>query len=85
MNVEIIYPKRGYGIIGACFEVYKQVGNGFTEPVYQACLEQELNLREIPFVAQPNLSFLYKGMRTRKHFVPDFICYDSVILEIKAT
>ncbi len=85
MKNEIIYPRRGYEILGACFEVYKQVGNGFTEPVYQACLELELEIRKIPFTAQPQLPFLYKGFRTKKHFVPDFVCYDSVILEIKAT
>jgi GxxExxY protein len=84
MKNEIIYPKRGYEILGACFEVYKQVGNGFSEPLYQECLEFEFAIRKIPFVSQPTISIDYKGKKTKKHFVPDFVCFDSVILEIKA-
>ena len=70
--------------MGACFEVYKVVGNGFTEPVYQACLEKEFELREVPFTSQPKIEFSYKGLSTGKHFVPDFVVFDRIILEIKA-
>ncbi len=84
MKKELIYPRRTYAIIGACFEVYKTVGNGFTEPLYQDCLEFELELRNIPFVSQPEIPFTYKGWRTKKHFVPDLICFDAIILELKA-
>ena len=84
MKQELIYPKRAYKIIGACFEVYKRVGNGFTEPLYQECLEMELSFREIPFEAQPKIPFSYRGQKTKKHFVPDFICFGAIILEIKA-
>ncbi len=84
MKNELIYPRRGYKILGACFEVYKQVGCGFTEPLYQECLEFELLNRGIPFVSQPEIPFVYKGKKTKKHFVPDLVCFESVILEIKA-
>lgn len=84
MKNDLIYPKRSYEIVGACFEVYKEVGCGFTEPVYQACLEKELEFREIPHISQPRLKYFYKGIDTGKHFVPDFICFDLIILEIKA-
>ncbi|NNE68110.1 MAG: GxxExxY protein [Pyrinomonadaceae bacterium] len=84
MNKKLIYPKRAYELVGACFEVYKKVGNGFTEPVYQECLEIELELRNIPFESQPSLPFFYKGRKTKKRFVPDFICFETIILEIKA-
>lgn len=84
MKNELIYPRRGYELLGACFEVYKQVGCGFTEPIYQESLEFELGLRGIPFVAQPEVTFYYKGRKTKKRFVPDFICYKRIILEIKA-
>jgi GxxExxY protein len=81
---ELIYKDESYQIIGACFEVYKAKGYGFTEPVYQQCLEIELNLRKIPFVSQPELELEYKGQLIPQTFKPDFICYGKIILEIKS-
>ena len=73
-----------YAILGAWFEVYNEKGCGFTEPVYQECLEMELRLQGIPFQSQPPLPLSYKGQRMNKTFAPDFICFDKIILEIKA-
>ena len=70
--------------MGACFEVYKEKGSGFVESVYQECLEIELGLRNIPFKAQPELALTYKGHPLKSKFKPDFICYDKIVLEIKA-
>lgn len=81
---EIIYKEEAYKIIGACFEVYKTKGCGFTEPLYQECLQVELGLQGIPFVAQPQLQLEYKGAPLTQFFKPDFICYDKIIIEIKA-
>lgn len=81
---EILYRDESYKIIGACFEVYKQKGSGFTEPIYQECLHIELSLRGIPFVAQPELQQEYKGTQLRQFFKPDFICYGKIVVEIKA-
>ncbi|MCB1023875.1 MAG: GxxExxY protein [Acidobacteria bacterium] len=81
---DIVYKEESYKIIGACFEVYKQKGCGFTEPVYQECLAIELGLQNIPFVEQPTLELEYKGTILKKGFKPDFICYDKIIIEIKA-
>ena len=81
---EILYKDESYKIIGACFEVYKQKGYGFTEPVYQECLEIELAMQGIPFVAQPKLLLDYKGTQLTQYFKPDFICYDKIIVEIKS-
>lgn len=78
------FPDETYRIIGACFEVYNNKGCGFLEPVYQECLEIEFNLQSIPFAAQPNLALDYKGHPLRKTYEPDFVCFDSVIAEIKA-
>src|SRR5262249_16771169 len=83
-DVEIIYKEESYRIIGACFEVYKVLGCGFLEEVYQEALEIELDLRGIPFRPQVGLSLDSKGRRLKKEYVPDFICFDKVILEIKA-
>ena len=80
----IIYKDESYKIIGACFEVYNQKGFGFTEPVYQECLQIELGLQDIPFVAQPEIQLGYKGTLLNQYFKPDFICYGKIIVEIKS-
>ena len=81
---ELLHKEESYKIIGACFEVYKQKGCGFTEPLYQECLAVELAMQRIPFVAQPELQQEYKGTLLTHHFKPDFICFDKIIIEIKA-
>jgi GxxExxY protein len=81
---EIIYKQESFEIIGACFEVYKQKGVGFTEPIYQECLEIELEIRNIPFVSQPRIELEYKGCQLLQTFRPDFICFEKIIVEIKS-
>ena len=81
---DLIYPKECYAIVGACFNVYNEKGCGFLEPVYQECLEIELAHQETPFVAQRPLKLSYRGRTLRQHYIPDFICYDKLIVEIKA-
>ncbi len=81
---EIIYKDESFKLIGACFEVYNNKGFGFTEPIYQECLQLEFGIQHIPFVAQPELSMIYKGLPLVQKFRPDFICYEKVILEIKS-
>jgi GxxExxY protein len=81
---EILYRDESYAVMGACFDVYKTKGSGFTEPLYQECLKIELGLRRIPFVAQPILELDYKGIALEQTFRPDFICFDKIIIEIKA-
>ena len=60
------------------------MGVGFLEAVYQECLEMEFAAREIPFVAQRPLSLAYRGVALRQTYVPDFICFDCIIVELKA-
>ena len=81
---EILLRDESYKIMGACFEVYNQKGWGFTEPVYQECLSHEFIIQNVAFVAQPSIRMAYKGIELDQHFVPDFICFDKIILEIKA-
>ena len=80
----ILYKEESYKIVGACFEVYKSKGCGFTEPIYQECMQIELSIQEIPFVAQPTLSLEYKGRPLIQTFKPDFICYGKIVIELKA-
>ena len=80
----IIYKLESFDIMGACFEVYKEKGSGFVESVYQECLEMELGDRKIPFKAQVELALTYKGRPLKGKFKPDFICYDKIVVELKA-
>ena len=82
--MELVYKDESYRIMGACFELYKEKGAGFVEPVYQECLEIELGLQSIPFKPQSELILTYKGRTLKQRYVPDFLCFDKIILEIKA-
>ncbi len=73
-----------FQIQGAIFEVNRVMGVGFLEAVYQECLALELTARGIPFVAQKALPLEYKGARLRATYVPDFICFGTVLIELKA-
>jgi len=80
----ILYGDECYKIQGAVFEVYREMGCGFLEAVYQECLEKELTKHGIPFLAQQELRLKYKGEFLLQRYVPDLICYDKIILELKA-
>tara|TARA_B100001093_G_C26699821_1_gene958547 strand:- start:551 stop:937 length:387 start_codon:yes stop_codon:yes gene_type:complete len=84
MKQDLLLKDECYKIIGACFEVYKEMGAGFLESVYQECLEIEFTDQLIPFIAQKQLNLRYKTKPLKNKYIPDFICYDSVIVEIKA-
>ena len=70
--------------MGACFEVHNRQGCGFLEPVYQECLEIELEYQKIPFASQPNLQLTYRERILEQTYEPDFICYGKIVVEIKA-
>lgn len=69
----LLYKEEAYAIVGACFDVYNELGNGFLEAVYQEALTLELQTRKIPFVAQPKLEINYKGKRLVQYYEPDFV------------
>jgi GxxExxY protein len=73
-----------YEILGACFEVYNEMGCGFLESVYQECLERELSSRGIPFEAQQPINLEFKGQELQRTFSPDLLCFEKVIVELKA-
>jgi GxxExxY protein len=82
--MDVVYKEESYAIMGACFEVYKERGPGLLEAVYQECLEIEFGLRNLPVVPQPRLDLSYKGRPLKQKYVPDFICYGKIVLELKA-
>ena len=80
----ILFKDESYEILGACFEVYKRLGTGYLESVYQEALEVEFRLRNVPFVRQARLQIEYRGVPLRHEFVADFVCFNEIILEVKA-
>ena len=81
---ELVYREECYKIIGACFEVYREKGCGFLESVFQECLALEFWLQGIPFDAQRSLRLEYKGQPLKQGFVADFVCYEKIVVELKA-
>ncbi len=73
-----------HAIIGAAMEVHRTLGHGFLEPVYQEALALELSDRQIPFKREVELPVDYKGRRLACSYRADFICYESIIVELKA-
>jgi GxxExxY protein len=81
---ELILKDEVYQIVGAAMDVYYTLGRGFLEPVYQQALEIELGRRNIPFRSQEPLKIDYKGIKLQKKYVADFVCFDQIVIEIKA-
>lgn len=73
-----------YSIIGAAMEVHRVLGRHFVEPVYQSALEWEFQERRIPFVSQVSLPVYYKGARLPPTYRGDFLCYERILIELKA-
>jgi GxxExxY protein len=82
---DIIYKEESYKIIGACFEVHKQLGPGFLESVYSEALAHEFQKTDIPYEMEKKLDIYYGDQLMKKYFKADFICYNKIILELKAT
>lgn len=84
MAKDILFKEETYEIIGAAFDVHKELKNGFLEPVYQEALAKEFGLRDIPFQKEELINIYYKGEKLEKCFKADFICYNNIIVELKA-
>lgn len=81
---QLIYEQETYTIRGAVFEVYRQMGCGFLEAVYQECLENEFSRRKVPYLAQEELRLNYKGDPLRQIYKADFVCFGKIVVELKA-
>jgi len=84
MQRTFVLKEETHRILRACFAVYNHMGSGFLEPVYQECLAIELAHERIPFQSQPPVFLTYRGQRLNRTYEPDFVCFESVIVEIKA-
>jgi len=82
--VDLLFRDESYAIIGACMKVHSSLGAGFLESVYSEALCKEFEKRKIPFVKEKKLALFYEGEQLKKYFKADFICFDSIIVEIKS-
>jgi GxxExxY protein len=81
---ELIFPIESYKIIGACIEVHKKLGAGFLESVYSEALEIEFRKNGIPYSKEEKLQIFYDDARLMKYFRADFVCFNSIIVELKS-
>jgi GxxExxY protein len=81
---ELLFEDQTYLIRGELYEVYKEMGCGFLEAVYQECREKELANRKVPFISKGELRLRYKGELLQQVYTPDLICFGTIIVELKA-
>jgi GxxExxY protein len=82
---DILLKEESYKLVGACMEVHKELGMGFKEAIYKDALEIELKATQIPFPRQKPYIIRYKGKILPRKYFADFVVFDSIIVEVKAT
>ena len=82
--MNLLYKEESYKIIGVAMEVHKELGPGFLEAVYQEAFELELQRQDIPYAREKLLNVFYKGKKLKKHYSADFVCFDKIVVELKA-
>ena len=82
--MSLLYPNESYKITGALYEVHKELGPGLFEKVYQEALEKELRMQGIPFEREKSFNISYKGEVLEQMYIADFVCYDKIVVELKA-
>lgn len=80
---EIIYKNESYKITGALFNVHNKLGRGFLESVYSEALSIEFDNIGIPYEQEKKLETYYGDVKLKKYFRADFVCYDSIVVELK--
>jgi len=80
----LIYKEEVYRIIGSAMEVHRELGPGFLEKVYQEALELEFQFSKISYQREAKLNIYYKKTLLNKYFEADFVCFDKIIVELKA-
>ena len=79
-----LYKDRMYEIIGAAMSLYNELGSGYSEPIYQECLSVICSERGIPWEREKMLKMYFHGVELEKTYKADFVCYDDIIVELKA-
>lgn len=82
---DIVFKDESYRIIGSCLAVFNKLGSGFLESVYQEALEIQFKQDKIPFEKEKRLHIKFDDIQLDKFFKADYVCFDSIIVELKAT
>jgi len=82
---DLLYKEESYNIIGSCFTVHRKLGPGFLESVYQEALEKQFIKDAIPYEREKILKIQFDGDQLKKTFKADYVCYDKIIVELKAS
>ena len=82
--MNLLYEDETYLIIGAAMAVHQELGCGFLEAVYQEALEKEFMFKSIPYKREMPITIYYRNEPLNKRYIVDFICYDKIIVELKA-
>ena len=80
----LIYKDECFNISGAVMAVHSWLGTGYLEEVYQEALEIEFKNRKIPYEREKMLNINYRGIKLNKYYKADFVCYNKIIVELKA-
>ena len=80
----LYYKQESFNITGAAMHVYNTLGPGFLEAVYQEALELEFVKRNISYEREKELTISYDGIVLKQTYRADFVCYDNIIVELKA-
>jgi GxxExxY protein len=81
---DLLYKDEVYAIVGAAMDVYNDLGPGFLENVYQEAMEIELEAKGVPSKSIQEIHIKYKGRQLKRFYIADLVCYDKIIVEIKA-
>ena len=82
--MSLLYPEESYKITGALFAVHRELGPGLLEKIYQEALEKELRLQGIPYEREKSFDVYYKGERLENKYIADYVCYNKIVVELKA-
>jgi GxxExxY protein len=82
---KLLFEEESYKIIGTCMMVHKSLGAGFLESVYHEALEKEFETQQVKFDSKRKVQVYYNEVALKKYFIADFICFDKIVVEIKAT
>jgi len=82
---KLLFEEETYRIIGTCMKVHQSLGSGFLESVYQEALEKEFAKDGIENIRHKKLNINYNGVKLKKYFIADFVCYGKIIIELKAS
>ncbi|MGE5605719.1 MAG: GxxExxY protein [Bacteroidota bacterium] len=83
-EIDLLFKDQVYRIIGSAMNVSNELGCGFLEAVYQEAMEIEFTENNIPYEPQKKIIINYKGRTLDKEYIADFLCFNNIIVEIKA-